>query len=157
MKHILALTVALGLPGLAAAHEFTAGDLEVIHPMAFETPKAAKSGAGYLEIVNMGDAADALLEVRADFPKVMLHKSEEKDGVASMMHVDKIAIPAGETVSLAPGGFHVMFMGLNGDPLEKGEKIKATLVFERAGELEVEFTVEPRRGADGHADHNHSD
>ncbi|WP_299851753.1 copper chaperone PCu(A)C [uncultured Roseovarius sp.] len=147
MKPTLILTLALGLPTLATAHDFTAKDLEIQHPMAFETPVTAKSGAGYFIVNNTGKTDDTLLEVRADFPKVMLHKSEEKDGVATMMHVDKIDIPAGETIELAPGGFHVMFMGLDGDPLEEGEKIKATLVFEHAGEVEIEFNVEPRSKA----------
>ena len=147
MKPILTFALALGLPTLAAAHDFTAADLEILHPMAFETPVTAKTGAGYLIVNNTGETDDTLLEVRADFPKVMLHKSEEKDGIVSMMHVEKIDIPAGETVELAPGGYHVMFMGLGGDPLEEGEKIKATLVFEHAGEVEIVFNVEPRSKA----------
>ena len=150
--------LALGLPTLAAAHDFKVADLEIHHPMAFETPRAAKSGAGYLMIVNNGTTDDSLLAVQADFPKVQLHLSEEKDGIAKMIHVDKIDIPAGQSVELMPGGLHVMFMGLNGDPLEEGEEIKATLVFEHAGEVDVVFNVEPRsEGAQG-ADHSgHSD
>lgn len=144
MKPILTLAITLGLPTLAAAHDFKAKDLEILHPMAFETPVTAKTGAGYFTINNTGDTDDTLLEVRADFPMVMLHKSEEKDGVATMKHVDKIDIPAGQAIELAPGGYHVMFMGLGGDPFEEGEKIKATLVFEHAGEVAVEFNVEPR-------------
>lgn len=151
--HILS-AIALGLPALAAAHDFKVADLEIHHPMAFETPLAAKSGAGYLMIVNNGDTDDSLLEVRADFPKVMLHLSEEKDGIAKMTHVDKIEVPAGQSVELAPGGLHVMFMGLAGDPLEKGEEIKATLVFEHAGEVEVVFNVEPRSDSTDDTDHS---
>ncbi len=151
--HILS-ALALGLPTVAVAHEFKVADLEIHHPMAFETPRAAKSGAGYLMIVNHGDTDDSLLEVRADFPKVMLHLSEEKDGIAKMSHVDKIVVPAGQSVELAPGGLHVMFMGLGGDPLEEGEEIKATLVFEHAGELDVVFNVESRSDAAENTDHS---
>lgn len=150
--------IALGLPTLAAAHDFKVADLEIHHPMAFETPLAAKSGAGYLMIVNNGATDDSLLAVHADFPKVQLHLSEEKDGVATMTHVDKIDVPAGEAVELAPGGLHVMFMGLGDDPLEEGEKIKATLVFQHAGEVDVVFNVEPRTDAGEGAGHSgHSD
>ena len=151
---MIAFAVALGLPSLAAAHDYKLGDLGIIHPMAFETPVTAKTGAGYVIIANDGETDDALLEVRAEFPKVMLHKSEEKDGIASMTHVDKIDIPAGEVVELAPGGFHVMFMGLGGDPFEHGETVKATLVFEQAGEVEVEFKVVPRGAEDDHSGHD---
>ena len=154
MKPVLTLALALGLPTFATAHDFMVGDLEIIHPIAYETPITAKSGAGYLTIANNGETDDALIEVRADFPRVMLHKSEEKDGIATMSHVGRIDIPAGEIVELVPGGFHVMFMGLDGDPFEQGEMIKATLVFEKAGEIEIEFMVEPRSGGNTHSDHS---
>ncbi len=153
----LGLAFALGLSSLAAAHEFTAGDLEILHPIALETPVAAKSGAGYLTVVNKGGTDDKLLSVRADFTKVMLHKSEEKDGIMSMSHVEAVTIPAGETVELSPGGYHVMFMGLNGKPLVAGDKIHAVLVFENAGEVAVDFNVEPRGDAEDHSAQTSSD
>ncbi|WP_299963484.1 copper chaperone PCu(A)C [uncultured Roseobacter sp.] len=154
MKTLFATAAAvfLSLPGLVSAHEYTVGDLSVDHPMAFNTAPTAKSGGGYLSITNGGETDDRLIAVRADFPKVELHTTEEKDGIARMMHVDAIEIPAGETVSLQPGGLHVMFMGLGGDGFEVGEQIPATLVFERAGELEVIFNIE-ERGADA-VDHS---
>ncbi|MGK7753528.1 MULTISPECIES: copper chaperone PCu(A)C [unclassified Roseovarius] len=144
MKHILTLASALILSaGMTAAHDYTVGDLEIMHPMAFETPKMAKAGAGFMTITNNGDTDDVLLEVRADFPKVEVHTTEETDGVAKMMHVDNLPVPAGETVELAPGGYHVMFMGFSSQ-LEEGQEIPATLVFENAGEVEVMFNVESR-------------
>lgn len=130
----------------AIAHEYKIGDLVIDHPMAFETPMTAKSGGGYLTITNNGDQADRLIAVQADFPRVMLHTTEMKDDVARMMHIDAVEIPAGETVSLAPGGMHVMFMGLDGDPFVVGEEIPATLVFEQSGAIEIIFNVEERGG-----------
>ena len=130
----------------AFAHEFKVGDLVIDHPMAFETAATAMSGGGYMSITNNGTEADRLIAVQADFPRVMLHTTEMKDDVARMMHIDAVEIPAGETVSLEPGGLHVMFMGLDGDPLENGETFPATLVFEQAGEIEVIFNVEERDG-----------
>lgn len=154
MKKILATAtaIALGL-GMAHAHEFTVGDLTVDHPMAFETAKTAMAGGGFLTVTNNGTEDDRLIAVRADFPKVELHTTEEQDGVAKMIHVDAVDIPAGETVALEPGGFHVMFMGLRGDPFEVGEEIPATLVFEKAGEVEVMFSVEERMTEHG-GDHS---
>ena len=144
MKTLLILASALILStGIATAHDYTVGNLEIMHPMAFETPKMAQAGAGFLTITNTGNTDDVLLEVRADFPKVEVHTTEESDGVARMMHVDNLPIPAGETVELAPGGYHVMFMGLEA-PFEDGQKIPATLIFENAGEVEVTFNVEVR-------------
>ena len=166
MKRHLTLIAALGTTLLAQplfAHEATIADLTIIHPMAFETAKTAQAGAGYMVISNDGETDDRLLEVRAEFPRVMLHTTEEEDGIARMVHIDAVDLPAGETVSLEPGGKHVMFMGLDGDPFEVGEEISATLVFEKAGEVDVVFKVEERTGdagADhsGHGDHSdHSD
>lgn len=156
MKHIIhaALAASMALASVANAHEFTSGTLTVAHVFAFETPKTARVGAGYMMITNSGPEADTLLSVKADFPKVMLHKTEEQDGVARMLHMDAVEIPAGATVAFEPGGLHVMFMGLNGDPLERGEKIPATLVFENAGDVSVIFTVMDRKAGSKAMDHS---
>jgi copper(I)-binding protein len=141
-----ALAALLALP--AAAHDYTAGDIVVDHPMAFETPKTARVGGGYLTITNGGDTADRLVSITAEgFDEVSLHETTTDDmGVARMSHLKGVELPAGETVTLVPGGLHIMFMGLDGDPFEVGEKIPATLTFEKAGTLDVTFNVESRRG-----------
>jgi len=111
-----------------------------------------------MTIQNTGATDDILIEVRVpSIPRVEFHLSEtDANGVARMIHqADGIPVPAGETVSLQPGGLHVMFMGLNGDPFEVDEKIDATLVFEKAGELAVTFNVEARSAANhGGTDHS---
>ena len=148
-----ALLAAAGLAGAAGAHEFTAGDLTIGHPYAIETAATAKTGAGYFSVTNAGSAPDRLLAVRADFPRVELHTTEtDAAGVARMRELEALEVAPGATVTLAPQGIHVMFMGLAA-PLTAGEKIDATLVFERAGEIPVQFNVEPRQEAAG-IDHN---
>lgn len=148
MKTFYTATLAALLALPAAAHEYTAGGIIVDHPMAFETPKTARVGGGYLTITNGGDTADRLVSITAEgFDEVSLHETTTDDmGVARMSHVKGIELPAGVTVTLAPGGLHIMFMGLDGDPFEVGEKIPATLTFEKAGTLDVTFNVESRRG-----------
>jgi copper(I)-binding protein len=155
MKHLAFALALMALP--AAAHEVTTESLVIDHPYALETPVTAMSGAGYMTITNTGSVPDRLLEVRADFPRVTLHGTEtDTQGVTRMIPVEGIQIAPGETVTLAPGGMHVMFVGLDGDPFEEGERIPATLVFERAGEIAVEFWVEPRDGGmTGHEGHDH--
>jgi copper(I)-binding protein len=151
-----ALAVLLST-GMAHAHDYTVGDITIAHPMAFETAKTANVGGGYMTLTNAGEAPDRLMEVRvAQIPRVELHLSEtDAKGVARMTKQDGISLPAGETVALEPGGLHVMFMGLNGDPFEVGEKIEATLVFETAGEIAVTFNVEARTAqTHGGADHS---
>ncbi len=159
MKHFIVATVLAIAPfaGLATAHEFELGQLSIDHPVAYETIPTARAGAGYLTVTNNGDTADRLLEVRADYPKVGLHIIKEEDGVTKMVAMENIEIPAGETVELAPGGMHVMFIGLDGDPFEVGEAIPATLVFEHAGEIEVNFNVEARPDHGESHDHDSSD
>ncbi len=155
MKHLAFALALLALP--ASAHEVTTESLVIDHPYALETVATAMSGAGYMTITNTGSAPDRLLEVRADFPRVTLHGTEtDAQGVTRMIPFEGIEIAPGETVTLAPGGMHVMFMGLDGDPFEEGERIPATLVFERAGAISVEFWVEPREGGvTSHEGHDH--
>lgn len=138
----------------AIAHEFKVGDLIIDHPMALETFQTAMTGAGYLSVTNSGTEEDRLIAVEADFPRVMLHTSVTTNDIVTMSEVEGIAIPAGETITLEPGGFHVMFMGLNGDPFEVGETFPATLVFGKAGRLDVVFNVEARNGEAKQEDHS---
>ncbi|MEM6619272.1 MAG: copper chaperone PCu(A)C [Pseudomonadota bacterium] len=157
MKLLTATFAALVMAASGAlAHDYKTGKLSIAHPMALETPKNAKAGAGYMVITNEGDTDDTLLEARGDFPKVMLHNTRVDDqGIARMSHMMSVPIPAGASVEFKPRGMHVMFMGLNGDPLEAGEEFPITLVFEKAGEVEVVFKVEKRQaGGMEHSDHS---
>ncbi len=129
------------------------GDIMVTGAYAYETPKSAPSGAGYLTVKNMGDTDDVLLAVRADPMQVMMHETVEENGIARMIHKMSVPIAAGDPVSFEPGGLHIMLMGLNGDPFEDGETVPATLVFENAGEVAVDFAVINRR-ADPPMDHS---
>lgn len=144
MRLVTAIGAMLLLPLAAVAHDYTISGLTVMHPVAYATPVTAQSGAGYFTITNTGDTPDRLLAVEAAFPRVMVHDTIIENDISKMVHLDGVDLPPGETVTLQPGGKHVMFMGLNGDPFEVGEAISATLVFENAGRLEVEFQVEDR-------------
>jgi len=98
--------------------------------------------AGYLIIKNTGSADDQLISASADFAgMVMLHKSVvDSNNVATMQEVQSIDIPAGQTVTLQPGGFHIMFMNLKSTP-QVGTKIALTLVFQKAGTITVQADV----------------
>ena len=141
----------------ATAHEYKVGDVVVDHPMAFETAQTSQSAGGFMTITNTGESDDRLIAVEADFPRVEIHTTEMDGDVARMMHLeDGIVLPAGESITLQPGGFHVMFMGLGGDPFEVDEKVPATLIFENAGRLDVTFNVEARK-LDGQGGMNHDE
>lgn len=158
----LALTLSLALAAAPAfAHEFKAGTLMLDHPWARATVPAAKVGGGYLTIVNTGTEADRLVSASIA-PEVAerteIHEMKMDNGVMSMRKVaGGLEIPAGATVKLQPGkeggGYHFMFMGLK-KPLKDGEKFAGKLVFEKAGEVPVEFNIEGKGGqANSHADH----
>lgn len=142
MKPFALVACLFLLPTAGLTADFAVGDVVVAAPYALPTTSVAMTGAGYFTVTNNGTTADTLMEVMADFPRVMMHDTTVSDGIATMTHMaEGIVVLAGETVTFALGGMHVMFMGLNGDPFEIGEEIPATLMFEKAGKLDITFTV----------------
>lgn len=139
----------------ANAHDYTVGSLHIEHPWSRATPKGAKVGAGYLVVENRGSTADRFISVSADFAgRTELHEMAVTDGVMRMRPLASgVEIAPGMTAKFEPGGLHVMFLDLK-RPLEKGERVKATLHFEKAGAVEVVFVVEAMGGG-GHGHQGH--
>ena len=101
----------------------------------------SKVSAVYLAITNRGEAVDRLVGAAAERAgHAMIHRSVVEDGVMKMRRAGALEIPPGESVRLEPGGLHVMLMGVS-SPLEIGERISVTLVFERAGEVTLSVPV----------------
>ncbi len=97
--------------------------------------------AAYMRISNSGDNPDRLLKVSSDAAtNVEMHISEMKDGVMTMHPVESIEVPARALVELKPGGLHIMLIGVTRD-LAPGEKVKLSLEFEEAGEIQIEAEV----------------
>lgn len=156
----LALSLAF-LPLLlapASAHDYKLGDLKIDHPWSRATPGGAKVAGGYMKITNSGKESDRLIGgtlVSAGI--VEIHEMAMEGNTMRMRALAQgLEIKPGQTVELKPGGFHVMFLDLK-SPLKEGEKVKGTLVFQRAGTIEVEFKVEGRGASGGHdhGGHNH--
>jgi copper(I)-binding protein len=139
----LLLALLIAAPASAASPtDFVARDLKILHPW---TRPAAQGGnaAGYLTIANSG-AADVLLAVETPVARASLHRSSMQAGMSSMREMGQgLAAPARQTVVLAPGGDHIMLAGLT-RPLTAGQKIPATLVFQRAGRVKIEISVETK-------------
>ena len=116
-------------------------------PLTLETPwtRAAGQGgqgAGFITIRNAG-AADRLLSASSPAAgRAELHTMLRDGDIMRMRQVDAIAVPANGAVALAPGGLHIMLIGLT-RPLAVGEQVPLTLVFERAGALAVNLVVQP--------------
>jgi copper(I)-binding protein len=126
----------------AHADDYKIGSLGIADPYTPATPKGATVGAGYMEITNNGTAPDRLIGGSSDVArKVEVHEMTMDKGVMKMRPLKGgLEIKPGETVILKPGSFHVMFVGLK-KPLRKGDHVKATLVFEKAGKGDVDFDV----------------
>jgi periplasmic copper chaperone A len=141
---LFAVTLAILL---AAAHamaaDYKVGSIEINAAWTRATPKGAEVAGAYMTITNTGTTTDRLLAgsspVAGHFE---LHMMTMDDGVMKMRPLTGgLEIKPGATVELKPVAAHVMLVGLK-KPLSQGERVKATLEFERAGTVEIEYKVE---------------
>ncbi len=145
-KYTLSAVVALTAPMLwsppALAADYDVGSIHISQPWSRATPKGASSGAGYMTITNKGAAPDKVSCVSSDASaQCQIHTMTMEDGVMKMRPVEGgLEIKPGETVTLKPGGYHMMLVDLK-HPLEQGQSVKATLKFDHAGTVDVEYPV----------------
>lgn len=137
MKRILLAALLL-----AACSKGGPADIEASNAWARETVAGQGATAAYLTIANKGAGDDRLVGVSAAAPAMaMLHASESSGGVSRMREMGSgLAIPAGATIELKPGGTHVMVTGLPA-PLRPGESLKLTLRFEKSGDKPVDARI----------------
>jgi copper(I)-binding protein len=140
---LIAALAAVTLASSAFAHEYKLGPLIIDHPWSRATPKGAAVAGGYLKITNTGTTPERLVGGSTDVAKRFeLHEMRMEGGVMKMRELaNGLAIPPGATVELKPGSYHVMMMNLSRQ-LTKGERVKASLSFEKAGKVDIEFDVE---------------
>ncbi len=162
----LAFAVSLAVTPSVFAHEgmlhegcppgqtFAAGDITVTGAYTRAMLPSAPVGGGYMTITNAGSASDRLLGATTEATdQVEFHDSKITDGMMQMTPMPEgIEIPAGGTVTLAPGGLHIMFLNPKAG-FKEGECLAVVLQFERAGELPVELSVGPI-GADAPPHHH---
>ena len=148
----LTSALVLALVTGAAAHDFKVGALVIDHPWSRATPKGAAVAGGYMKITNTGTTPDRLTGGTTEAAKKFeIHEMKMEGSVMKMRELsDGLEIPPGATVELKPGSYHVMMMNL-AKPLVKGERVKASLTFEKAGKVDIEFAVE----AVGGTEHKH--
>lgn len=140
---ILAATVVLIAAGTANAVDYKVGALEVDNPWSRAIPKGAAVAAGYMTIKNTGASPDRLVSASTPVAgKVEIHEMTMDNGVMKMRPVPGgLEIKPGATVELKPDSFHLMIMNVKA-PIEKGKPFAAALTFEKAGTVNVEFSVE---------------
>jgi periplasmic copper chaperone A len=140
---IFFVACAVALSSAACAADYKVGAIEIDHPWSRAVPKGASVAAGYLTIRNTGSEPDRLVSGSTPVAgRFEVHEMSMDNGVMRMRPVaDSLEIKPGQTVELKPQSFHIMMTGLK-QPIEKGKSFKGTLVFEKAGAVEVDFNVE---------------
>lgn len=132
---LISLLLALGMTTAYAA------DIDVTNAMARATPPGAAVGGVFFELHNRGETDDRLVKAAAPVAdRVELHTHVMEHGMARMQEVPAVDVPAGQTVTFQPGGYHVMLQDLK-DRLKAGQTFPLTLTFEHGGEVTVEVTV----------------
>lgn len=124
--------------------------LELSNGWVRAVPPVSKTTAAYINIENTNAHADELLGASSSIAKaVEIHEVVDKNDVMVMQRVNKLEVPAQGKVMLKPGGYHIMFIGLDSVPKE-GEKVHLTLNFKNAGEVMLVLPVK----AGGQMNHN---
>jgi copper(I)-binding protein len=150
-------TALLILAGDATAAEYTIGDIGISSPWARATPRGAEVAGAYMTVTNKGTTADRLIAGSSPAAaRLEFHAMSMEQGVMKMRPVQGgIELKPGATVEFKPAAFHIMLVGLKA-PLKQGQHVKATLQFEKAGKLDIEYLVEAM-GASGPAPAAHMD
>jgi copper(I)-binding protein len=116
-------------------------------------PPSAHTGALFVSIHNQG-GKDHLVSAHTDIAdKTELHTHVHEGGLMKMQQVEQIEVPAGATLELAPGGYHIMLIGLR-EPLREGMRFPVRLKFAVAGSVELEAEVKSMDAGTG-AEHLH--
>ena len=123
------------------AQEFTSGSVKIVAPWSRELPPNAPNGAAYFRVENSGGEPDRIVSAHTDIAEaVEIHTHEMDDGMMKMRRVESVVVPAGGGARFKPHGLHLMLFGLK-EPLADGMSYGLTVVFEKAGEVDVSVDV----------------
>lgn len=153
------LIAALALTAVAAPVAYAAGPITVRQPWS-RPAQAGMNGVGFLTLANSGKTPVILKSATSPAAgKVEIHQSAMVGGVMTMRRQDNgVVIPAGGQVALAPGGYHLMLLGLK-QAQGVGQKVPVTLVFDGGRKIQVELAVQLAPPAAGgtaeHTGHHH--
>ena len=125
------------------------GTMTVSDGFSYETPAPGVTAAGYLSLHNLGKRPDRLLRIESPWANsVEIHEMSMAGGVMKMRALgDGVGIGGGQTVALAPGGFHLMLFGTR-QALARGDAVPLMLHFKRAGTLKATLMVRERPAAE---------
>jgi len=134
----------------AVAHQYKIGALDIGHPWSRPTPKDVTIAGGYLTITNKGKVADRLIGGASPAAsQIEIHEMTSVDGMMKTRPLASgLEIQPGKTVELKPGAYRILLLGIK-EPFQVGQRVKGTLVFEKAGTVEVIYNVEENAGDSG--------
>ncbi len=149
-KWFVMVAILITAGAVAALSHAAESSLELSDSWVRPTLGAGRTTAAYVTITNAGTSADRL--IAAEVPNataVEIHTAGMSDGVMRMRRVEGVDIASGGTIQLAPGGLHIMVIGLT-EPITIGDQVELTLVFEKAGTKSVtaNATLTPPASAD---------
>jgi copper(I)-binding protein len=150
MKKIIFSLLSVGIFGLGASTTLmaqnvspavSANTIKIENAYTRATAPGQQVAGGFMKIENKGNAGDQLLSASSPAAgEVQLHEMAMEGNVMKMRQVKDIAVPAGGSVELKPGGYHLMFLNLKG-PFAAGQTVPVKLKFAKAGEVEVKLPV----------------
>jgi len=141
------------IAALAWAGWGQAADVNVSGAWARATMPGQKVAGVYMTITSAAPAR--LVAVETPAARVAeIHEMRHEDGVMKMRRLDGLALPAGEPVALAPGGFHIMLLDIK-QPLAAGQEIALTLVVDAGGTRQSILVKAPVKTVGAAAGHEH--
>ena len=143
MKQLRTFTAILLVACLVMTQWAMAGDIQVVNAWSRALPPVMPNGAVYLTIVNLGTKADRVTGLSTPMAgTAQLHGHLMEGGLMKMRRVDSLALKPGESVTLKPGGHHIMLMDLQA-PLLAETHFPLTITFEHALPVEVTVQIKP--------------
>ena len=139
---LIAVVLIFGNSQVLRAESYFLDKLEISNIWARATPGRARTAAVYItKIHNAGEVSDSLINIGSHLAsRNSIHKTIVNAGIAKMRQVNALEIPAGHSVSLKPGGLHIMMVGIK-NSLKEGDTFPLILEFEKSGKLEIVVTV----------------
>lgn len=154
MQLVRQIRSMIALTALIAAAAAAADAVSVKDAWVRATAPGQKVAGAYMELTSRAEAA-LVAAASPAAARAELHTMAMEGGVMKMRPVERVALPAGKTVKLAPGGLHVMLVDIK-RPLKEGEKVALTLTVELADRTRATVAVEaPVRSLAGAKTHGH--
>jgi copper(I)-binding protein len=150
IKHALIIVILLAATSLAGADS----GLQVSEPWIREAPPTSRVLAGYLTLVNTGNNTVTVTAISSpDFKNAEIHRTVIEEGIARMLAVKQLEVPAGGQLMLEPGGYHLMLF----DPmrtLTEGETVTLIIHLDNGNQMSATAPVIRKTGED-HSHHHH--